>query len=107
MHRCGDLYWQLATTNWQLIEMNEQYVMIGCVFGAVALVGYFVTRLVMGNGEGERLRDRLTSDSDDSLSGGAGFDRAGGPSVTDGAVAATGVVPLLQKMGQAAAEPFM
>jgi tight adherence protein C len=88
--------------------MNEQYVMIGCVFGAVALVGYFVTRLVMGNGEGEKLRDRLTSDGDDTLGGSAGFGGAGGgPSVTDGAAAATGMMPLLQKMGQAAAEPFM
>src|SRR6478752_3513176 len=65
-----------------------------CVFGVVALVGYGVFALMSTTTDG-KLRDRLV--------GKAGND--GTQPAT--AAGASGVVPLLQKVGHAAAQPFM
>ena len=68
--------------------MSDQLLIYVCTFGAVVLLGYFVSQL-LANPETKQLRDRL--------SGSAKQGRPRGP----------GIVPLLQRIGQAAAEPFM
>lgn len=68
--------------------MSEQAFIFGCTFGAIALLGCFVT-VLLAKPETKQLRDRL--------SGAAKPTRTKGP----------GVVPLLQRMGHAAAAPFM
>lgn len=68
--------------------MGDQVFIFGCTFGAIVLLGYFVT-VVLANPETRQLRDRLSG------------------AATPGRRKAPGVVPLLQRMGQAAAAPFM
>lgn len=70
----------------------DQMAFILCVFGAVAAVAYFVTAHVAGASDDERLRSRLAW-------------RATLPAGV--ATPASSVVPFLQRIGQAAAEPFM
>ena len=70
--------------------MSDQMLIYGCTFGAVVLVGYFVSQL-LANPEAKQLRDRL---SGSSKLGAAKQKRPG-------------LMPLLQQIGQAAAEPFM
>jgi tight adherence protein C len=73
--------------------MNEELLIPACAFAAVALLGYAVSSLVGDRDDGkirERLRDR----------DGEGADVAGKPR-------RTGLRPMLERMGQAAAEPFM
>ncbi len=72
--------------------MNEQFLIVACAFGCVTLFGYFLSRLLMGSADG-KLRSRLNGEAAD--------DRAS-PSSGAGTV-----MPLIRKMGQAAAEPFM
>ncbi len=70
----------------------DQLAFILCVFGAVSAVAYFVAAQFTGTSDGERLRSRLA------------------PRVTlpaGVAMPASSVVPFLQRIGQAAAEPFM
>jgi tight adherence protein C len=69
--------------------MDQQTLIIVCVFGAVALIGYFLF-VVMSAPSGNRLRDRLV-----------------GKAKQDVTKAPGGVMPLLQKVGQAASQPFM
>jgi tight adherence protein C len=70
----------------------DQIAFILCVFGAVSAIGYFVTVQFTGSGEGEKLRDRL----------------APRESVLPGvAMSNARVLPFLQRIGQAAAQPFM
>jgi tight adherence protein C len=73
--------------------MDDMTLMLVCVFGAVAMVGFFVARLMIGGGGDSKLRDRLVANT---ASGQA-------PAAT----ASRGVTPMLQRMGQAAAQPFM
>ncbi len=71
--------------------MDNQILLIACIFGAVSLTGYFLTRVVIGDRNDDKLRDRLNS-----------------PAVEDPKEATKReFVPLLQRVGQAAAEPFM
>ncbi len=74
--------------------MNDTILLLGCVFGAVALVIFFVFRLIVGGGGDAKLRSRLTANT-----------------VADAPQReqqhAGGVAPILQKMGQAAAAPFL
>src|SRR5690349_19600242 len=76
----------------------DQIVFILCVFGAVTGAAYWISARVFGTGEGDRLRDRLSSGN--GMTAGS---VAAAPS--GGAVAA--VVPVLQRIGEAAAQPFM
>lgn len=68
--------------------MGDQAFIFGCTFGAIVLLGYFVT-VLLAKPETKQLRDRLSN--------------AAKPSRRK----APGVVPLLQRMGHAAAAPFM
>jgi tight adherence protein C len=70
--------------------MDNQTLLIACVFGAVSLTGYFLTRVAIGNKEKDELRDRLSN-----------------AAVDDVKSSRLEVVPLLQRVGQAAAQPFM
>jgi len=71
--------------------MDNQILLIACIFGAVSLTGYFLTRVVIGDRNDDKLRDRLNSSA-----------------VEDPKEATKReFVPLLQRVGQAAAEPFM
>jgi tight adherence protein C len=69
--------------------MNDQIILILCIFGAVGFIAFFVSRLFMGNKDG-KLRERLATDQQ--------------PGQT---VEAGGVKPLLEKLSTAAAQPFM
>jgi tight adherence protein C len=69
--------------------MSEQFLIYACTFGAIVLLGYFVSQL-LANPEAKQLRDRLS-----------------GPSSKPERQKAKGFKPLLQRIGQAAAEPFM
>src|SRR5687768_4099069 len=68
--------------------MTDQVLIYVCTFGAIVLLGYFVSQL-LANPQTRQLRDRL-SGTEKPL-------RQKRP----------GIVPLLQRIGQAAAEPFM
>jgi tight adherence protein C len=70
----------------------DQIGFILCVFGAVASLGYFATVQFVGSANGERLRNRLAPR--ETLLPGVASSR---PSV----------LPFLQRMGQAASQPFM
>lgn len=76
--------------------MNEQIILIFCVFGAVGLGGYALSKLLLSRGDDDKkLRGRLQKSDPASLAPGAVPLGSGG------------LKPLLQRMGQAAAEPFM
>ncbi len=68
----------------------DQLLVIGCTFGAVVLAGYFVSQLLATRGEERHIRDRLRDKP------------RPGPRPRG-----QGVMPLLYRIGQAAAEPFM
>ncbi|MDQ3441387.1 MAG: hypothetical protein M3478_13680, partial [Planctomycetota bacterium] len=70
----------------------DQIGFILCVFGAVSAIAYFVTVQFTGSGSGEKLRSRLAPR--ESLLPGVAPSR---PSI----------LPFLQRVGQAAAQPFM
>jgi tight adherence protein C len=76
--------------------MNEMIPLILCVFGAVALVGFFFFRLVMGEAPDAKLRTRLSANTaaEDSA--------AQAQPVTQSSGSA-----FIQRVGQAAAKPFM
>ncbi len=74
--------------------MNDTILLIGCVFGAVCLGGYFLSRLLIGKGGDTKLRDRLEAKSTDA------------PQIERQAPRA-GIAPMFQKLSQAAAAPFM
>src|SRR5262245_55702023 len=75
--------------------MDQQLLLMFCIAGMVGAAAYGVARLVIGQTD-EKLRQRLSSSD---------FDAA----APRGGVASAGetVVPILQKIGQAAASPFM
>ncbi len=75
----------------------DQIGFILCVFGAVAAIAYFVIGRFVVSSDDERLRDRLAP-REQGLPPGVSMNVAGGR---------TGIVPFLQRIGQAAAEPFM
>jgi tight adherence protein C len=73
--------------------MSPEMMLIASVFGAVALIGWFVSTTFVGKkAESGRLRDRLNDR-------GLEEDAAGTSGKLD-------VMPILQKVSQAAAEPF-
>ena len=73
--------------------MNDELLIMASTFAAVTLAGYFVssTLLFQANNPGKHLRSRLADQ--------------GRPSAV--ARRAPGLIPLLQRIGQAAAGPFM
>lgn len=76
--------------------MNEQLILVFCIFGAVTLGGFALARMLLSRGNDEKkLRGRLQKSDPASLAPGAVPLGSGG------------LKPLLQRMGQAAAEPFM
>lgn len=75
--------------------MNDQMLMMVCVFAAVGLVGYTLVQLATGRGEDHKIKDRLAN-------GGAPPSAAAETPATG-----AGFKPLLARMGQAAAQPFM
>src|SRR5689334_15151673 len=76
--------------------MDNNLLIIGCTFGAVALVGLFVANFMFDRGEGDKLRDRLT-----------GGGKPTEPLAGNAAPKTGGVKAVLDKIGQAAAQPFM
>jgi tight adherence protein C len=75
--------------------MDNQNLIFFTVFGAIVMLAYFVYAMIASPSE-EKLRDRLIGKADND-----------GTKVGTSNADAGGVVPLLQKVGQAAAEPFM
>ena len=74
--------------------MDPQLIFIICIFGAISAVVYWVSRSFMGRPD-DKLRSRLT-------------DTGAGPIVDkEKRSMKDEFVPMLQKIGQAAAEPFM
>ena len=75
--------------------MDQQLLLIFCIAGTVAAAAYAVSRLLIGETD-EKLRQRLSG-------------RVGAESLRGGGGASAGetVVPILQRIGQAAASPFM
>lgn len=69
--------------------MSDQVLIYGCVFGAIVLLGYFVSQL-LADPQTRQIRDRLSTTAKPVA-------KQKGP----------GLLPLLQRIGQAAAEPFM
>jgi hypothetical protein len=75
--------------------MSEQILLYVCIGGAVSLLGFFVSRVAIGS-EDDKLRERL-----------AFGDRPGASPSSSAGSASDAVVPILQKIGTAAAQPFM
>jgi len=73
--------------------MDDQLLMIVCVSGAVALVGYFLSQVAFSRGEEGKLRTRLKGEGWDAARRGPG--RRGG------------IRSLAQQIGQKASKPFM
>jgi tight adherence protein C len=65
----------------------------------VVLIGFVISRLVVGAGKDTKLRDRLAAN-------GAHDPQRDGASITK-PTGAQGVMPMLQRVGQAAAKPFL
>src|SRR5881394_1627666 len=75
--------------------MDDQLLITGCTFGAITLAGYFVATVLLGtNREGRQIRSRLNDQGRVSVSAAARH-------------RASGLMPLLQRIGQAASGPFM
>src|SRR3954464_14252376 len=79
--------------------MDDQLLMIGCGAGALALGTFFVLKMLVGNGGDDKLRDRLT--------GRATNDRALDPAAASKGKGSAGAKAMFQRIGQAAAQPFM
>ena len=72
--------------------MDQQYILIACIFGAVAMLGYFLTGILMA-GDEAKLRGRLTSNAIEDIQ-----------STNNGRLE---VGSFINRVGQAAAQPFM
>jgi tight adherence protein C len=76
--------------------MNSDLLIPVFACSAVALLAYFVSTLMMGRDDG-KIRDRLRDGFDGGAGGGGGADDA----------RLSGFRPMLERVGQAAAQPFM
>ena len=74
--------------------MNDMMLLILCVFGAVAMLGFVLGRALTGTGGDTKLRSRLTANQSHDP-------------IDDPAQQGGGMVDMVQKVGQAAAKPFM
>jgi tight adherence protein C len=72
----------------------EQYIVIICIFGAVAAVAFWAARFFLDDTE-QKLRERLASEAREEMTLASINQRPDGPA------------PLLERLGEAAAEPFM
>src|SRR5579863_4398045 len=72
--------------------MNDQTLILLCVFGAVALLGYFIAQMVLWRGAEGKIRSRLSG----SLPEGRPVSHAD-----------AGVKQFIQRLGQKASQPFM
>ena len=72
--------------------MDSQLLILGCVFGAAALLTYFIYQVLAARGEDGKLRNRLTGGGQDTR-------RLGPPKPK--------LKELVTKIGQRAAQPFM
>jgi tight adherence protein C len=76
--------------------MDELTMIMGAAVGAIALVGWVIGRALTASSGDSKLRDRLVANAQHD------------PQRDDAQKApATGVVPMLQKVSQAAAKPFL
>ena len=74
--------------------MDEMTIMMGAAVGAIALLGFVIGRALTAGGSDTKLRDRLVANA--------------APDAPDAQkAAASGVVPMLQRMSEAAAKPFL
>jgi len=79
--------------------MDEMTLIMIAAFGAVVLFGYVISRALVGGGKDNKLRDRLNANaSHDPNRDGPSIQKQSG---------AQGVMPMLQRVGQAAAKPFL
>src|SRR4051812_12679016 len=76
--------------------MNDMTLLYICVGGAVSAVAFFVSRVAVGGTDG-KLRQRLSNATQSQLD----------KQVKSSSAASDAVVPLLQRIGAAAAQPFM
>src|SRR5687768_3730335 len=77
--------------------MSSELILIVGSFGAVSMIMYFITRLVLGSAPDTKLRDRLNANP-----------AAPQPQIQKGSSNGPGgMVSTLQSIGQAAAQPFM
>jgi tight adherence protein C len=84
--------------------MDSQLIFIACIFGAVTLIGYFVTRAFLNRSDDGKLRTRLSNRAASSVLDSRNNDAAKGNGAS---AAAKAVTPMLQKLGQIVAQPFM
>src|SRR5438034_9575370 len=75
--------------------MNDMILMLGCVFGAVAMLAFVLARALTGSGGDTKLRTRLTANATRD------------PIEEQQQHAGGGMVEMVQKVGSAAAKPFM
>lgn len=74
--------------------MSDQILLLGCAAGAVGLLGYGLSKLALGGGGDDKIRDRLSTTAPTEIARNTPTDRR---KLSD----------LLQRVGKAAAEPFM
>src|SRR5688572_2519532 len=82
--------------------MDEMTLIIAGAFGAAVMIIFVITRALMGGGKDTKLRDRLVANPqhDPARDGVTGQAK---PSNKIGG----GATPMMQRIGQAAAKPFM
>ena len=81
--------------------MNDMMMLIALVFGAVAMLGFVVGRVLTGGNKDNKLHNRLVANQTHDPGPSAITKDANAP------VGGSGMVQMVQKVGQAAAKPFM
>lgn len=76
--------------------MENTTLLIICAAGAVGFIGFFISRLIVGPGKDTKLHDRLIANSAPDAQQQQPHQQS-----------RTGVTPMLQRLGQSAAKPFM
>src|SRR5436190_15049845 len=76
--------------------MMDQLLLIACIMGAVAVGAYFMSRMLIGKDD-SKLRQRLSNKAPEGSQGGGG----------SGSVTKAKSAPIMQRIGTAAAKPFM
>src|SRR4051812_3142557 len=81
--------------------MDEITLIILGAFGAAVMIIFVLTRAILGSSKDGKLHERLIANQAHDPQ------RAAAGSVQRSQTAVSGVSPILQKMGQVAAKPFM